>query len=98
MSKLMPAGYAELLAQVKADVLTTRLRAARTVNVELIELHWRIGRLILDRQEHQGWGTKVIDRLTADLREELPGTLGWSRSNLFSMRAPRRYGVTARWR
>lgn len=28
-----------------------------------------------------------MDRLTADLREELPGTLGWSRSNPFSMGA-----------
>ena len=86
-SELLPDGYSELLARVKADVQATRLRVARAANSELIGLYWRIGRLILDRQDEQGWGTRVIDRLAADLREELGEQRGWSRSNLFSMRA-----------
>jgi predicted nuclease of restriction endonuclease-like (RecB) superfamily len=86
-NELLPDGYADLLAQVKADVQGTRLRAARAANTELISLYWRIGKLILDRQGLQGWGTRVIDRLAADLRKELGDQRGWSRSNLFSMRA-----------
>jgi hypothetical protein len=34
----------------------------------LLQLWWRIGRTILDRQAEEGWGTKVLDRLAADLR------------------------------
>ena len=85
--ELLPDGYKDLLARVKADVQGTRLRAARAVNTELIGLYWRIGKLILDRQGQQGWGAGVIDRLAADLRRELGDQRGWSRSNLFSMRA-----------
>lgn len=87
VSDLVPDGYFELLAQVKADVQATRLRVMRSANSELIGLYWRIGKLILDRQEQHGWGSRVIDRLAADLRDELGDRRGWSRSNLFSMRA-----------
>lgn len=80
------AGYGELLEQVKDQVRTARVQAARTVNTELIGLYWQIGRLILDRQASQGWGTKVISRLAADLRAEFPGMRGFSQRNLVYMR------------
>ena len=73
-----PVGYAELLEQVKVRVRTSRVQAARAVNVELVGLYWQIGRLILGRQESEGWGTKVIGRLAADLRAEFPGMRGLS--------------------
>jgi len=63
-----PVGYAELLEQVKVRVRTSRVQAARAVNTELVGLYWQIGRLILDRQDSEGWGSKVIGRLAADLR------------------------------
>jgi hypothetical protein len=34
------------------------------VNRELVLLYWQIGRNILARQAEQGWGAKVIERLT----------------------------------
>lgn len=83
----VPDGYSELLAAVKADVLGSQLRVTRTASTELITLYWRVGRLILDRQDQQGWGARIINRLSADLKRELPGTRGWSVSNLASMRA-----------
>ncbi|MFT4188370.1 MAG: PDDEXK nuclease domain-containing protein [Aeromicrobium sp.] len=51
-------------------VQQTQQRAALAVNAELIRLYWQIGRDILHRQERQGWGAKVIDRLSHDLGEE----------------------------
>jgi predicted nuclease of restriction endonuclease-like (RecB) superfamily len=43
-----------------------------SVNRELIALYWDIGRVILQRQQVEGWGAKVVARLAADLREEFP--------------------------
>ncbi len=82
-----PAGYAELLEQLKARVRNSQVRAARAANSELLELYWSVGRDILDRQEQAGWGSRVIDRLATDLREEFPDQRGWSRRNLHYMRA-----------
>lgn len=56
--------------------------AARVVNTELVVLYWRIGTLIRYRRAEQGWGTKGVDRLTADLRAAFPGMRGFSPRNL----------------
>ncbi len=80
-------GYVALLAQAKTAVRDAQLRAHLAVNHELIGLYWQLGRLILDRQHAEGWGTKVIERLSADLRAEFPDMTGLSRSNLHYMRA-----------
>lgn len=52
----------------------------------MLQLYWRIGRDILDRQARQGWGAKVIDRLSHDLRSEFPDLGGFSARNLKYMR------------
>ena len=44
-------------------------------------------RVVLDRQERAGWGAKVIDRLSADLRDAHPEMQGLSPRNLKYMRA-----------
>lgn len=82
-----PEGYAEVLAELKERVRSSRHRAVRKVNTELLELYWDIGRTILARQTLGGWGAKVIDRLAKDLRAEFPGMTGLSRSNLHYMRS-----------
>ena len=83
----LPAHYAPLLADIKARVRTAQVKAGLAANRELLALYWDIGRLILDRQKREGWGTKVIDRLSQDLQREFPGQQGFSRANLLFMRA-----------
>lgn len=82
-----PDSYPALLAELKQRIRSARLRAALSVNRELIVLYWGIGRDILARQRAQGWGTKVIDRLAADLRRAFPEMTGLSARNLKYMRA-----------
>ncbi|MDZ8032526.1 MAG: DUF1016 N-terminal domain-containing protein [Nostoc sp. DedSLP04] len=40
---------------------SAQLRVAVAVNKELLLLYWQIGRDILNRQQQQGWGAKVIN-------------------------------------
>ena len=81
------AGYDELLRDLKARIGQAQVRAAVTVNRELVVLYWSIGRDILIRQQQQGWGAKVVDRLAADLRRTFPEMKGFWRPNLLYMRA-----------
>jgi predicted nuclease of restriction endonuclease-like (RecB) superfamily len=83
----IPAGYAAWLAELKDRIRETRLRTALTINSELIGLYWRIGRDILERQARDGWGSKVVDRLSVDLRAEFPESRGFSAANLRFMKA-----------
>jgi predicted nuclease of restriction endonuclease-like (RecB) superfamily len=80
-------GYHIFLGELKTRIRTARLQAALAVNKELILLYWNIGREILERQAREGWGSRVIDRLSLDLRHDFPDMKGLSARNLKYMRA-----------
>lgn len=79
--------YQDLLARLKNQIRTAQVRAAVTVNQELVLLYWGIGKEILTRQKEDGWGTRVIERLAKDLRSEFPDMQGLSPRNLGYMKA-----------
>ena len=81
------AAYADWLKALKPRILEARQRAVRAVNLELLHLHWRIGNDILAKQREHGWGAKIIEQLSRDLRNAFPDMKGFSRSSLLYMRA-----------
>src|SRR5436190_12939738 len=83
----LPTSYAPLLADLKARVRAAQVKAALSVNRELILLYWHIGREILRAQKAEGWGAKVVERLAKDLAAEFPEMGGFSRANLLFMRS-----------
>ena len=83
----LPESYPALLQELKQRIRESQLRASLSVNRELVLLYWQIGRDILDRQEREHWGAKVIDRLAADLKKAFPEMKGFSPRNLKYMRA-----------
>jgi len=83
----LPHGYAKTLGEIKRRIQLERLRVVLTANAAMVRLYWDIGRIILDRQEREGWGARVIDRLASDLRKAFPDMRGFSPRNLKYMRA-----------
>jgi predicted nuclease of restriction endonuclease-like (RecB) superfamily len=83
----VPAGYADFLAGLKQRIQLAQLRASLAVNRELVLLYWGIGKEILVRQKEDGWGTRVIERLSKDLRSAFPDMKGLSFRNLGYMKA-----------
>ncbi len=83
----MPADYAQWVAEIKGRIHGERLRLVLASNNVMVLLYWDIGERILHKQAEQGYGTKVIDRLAADLRQAFPDMKGFSPRNLKYMRA-----------
>lgn len=79
--------YAALLSDLKSRISKAQVRAALAVNQELMFLYWQIGRDILQRQQQEGWGSKIIERLSKDLRREFPQLKGLAPRSLKYMRA-----------
>ncbi len=77
-----PASYAEVLAELKQRIHSERLRVVLASNAIMVLLYWDIGQRILSKQSSEGWGARVIDRLSADLREAFPEMKGFSPRNL----------------
>lgn len=80
------AAYNNWLKLIKEKIKNAQIKSAIQVNTTLIQLYWDIGAMIVDKQVNADWGTKIIDKVSADLKRDFPGTSGFSRTNLFSMR------------
>ena len=78
--------YSNLIESLKKEIHTARIKAHLAVNKELIQLYWKIGRRILEEQASQGWGAKVIETISTDLRKEFPEIKGLSYQNISYMR------------
>ena len=83
----LPENYSEFLQSLKERIRTAQVKAALAVNRELVLLYWQIGQDILERQKQEGWGAKVITKLSKDLKAEFPDMKGFSRTNLLYMRS-----------
>ena len=74
-----------LLIRLKKQIQAAQIRAALSVNRELVLLYWHVGREILIRQQERGWGAKVIDQLAWDLQKAFPRNEGFSRPATLSI-------------
>lgn len=98
MTDVEPSDYRPTLEALKRRVHEARFTLQRRANAELVALYWHIGDTILKKQEADGWGAGVVTRLAKDLQAAFPTMRGFSRSNLFLMRAfaaawPERNGI-----
>ena len=84
---VLPTNYKAVLDGLKDRIRSERLRVTLSANSAMVLLYWDIGSAILDRQHQQGWGAKVIDRLSQDLRTAFPDMSGLSSRNLKYMRS-----------
>lgn len=61
----------------------SQIKAAVRVNTELIQYNFLLGRDLVELHVEDRWGQNVLTQLSIDLRKELPGVEGLSRSNLY---------------
>jgi predicted nuclease of restriction endonuclease-like (RecB) superfamily len=78
--------YRALIADLKTRIRSAQIKAALTVNSQLIALYWDIGKLIVEKQRASGWGDAVIDQIAQDLSREFKSMKGFSRRNLYYMK------------
>ncbi|MFZ1457944.1 MAG: PDDEXK nuclease domain-containing protein [Saprospiraceae bacterium] len=79
--------YRIFFEDIKEQIRKSQYEAFKLVNKELIDLYWTIGKMIVEKQEKQGWGKSIVEVLSEDLQKEFPGVQGYSISNLWRMRS-----------
>ena len=82
----MPSSYSEFFAAIKERINRERIKAVLSANSAMVLMYWDIGNRILEKQHNEGWGAKVIDRLSHDLKTAFPDMSGFSPRNLKYMR------------
>ncbi|NBV06066.1 MAG: DUF1016 domain-containing protein [Proteobacteria bacterium] len=86
MKKSPLQNYLSVLENIKKQIKESRLKAALSVNSELIRLYWKIGAAILEKQKTAKWGDKILENLSRDLSEAFPDMKGFSKRNILYMR------------
>ena len=74
--------YRQWLSDLKQQIKVIQIKAAISVNSQLIMFYWDLGKQITEKQEKAKWGSKFIEQLSKDLREEFPEMTGFSATNL----------------
>lgn len=78
--------YKDLLAEIKTKVKEAQLKTVMAANSQMLWLYWQMGNYILQHQQAKGWGAKIIDKLSVDLKKEFPALKGFSPRNLLYMK------------
>ena len=86
MNQIVGNNYTTFISELKTRIYESRQEAALNLNKELILLYHQIGVKILNSQKEQGWGTKIIEQVSKDLRSEFPEMKGFSPQNLKYMK------------
>lgn len=85
LSKMSDA-YLKFIEEVKSEIEKQRISVVLSANSSMICLYWNTGKAILKKQEEEGWGAKVIDRMAKDLKDAFPEMSGFSLRNIKYMR------------
>ncbi|MFR2794026.1 MAG: PDDEXK nuclease domain-containing protein [Eisenbergiella sp.] len=78
--------YLKFIEEIKAEIQKQRVSVVLNANSSMICLYWNIGKAIMKKQEEEGWGSKVIDRMSKDLKDAFPEMSGFSPRNIKYMR------------
>ncbi len=76
----------EFVSNIKNKILSSQYEALKSVNKELINLYWEIGKNIVEKQQQYSWGKSIVKNLSDELRKEFVGMKGFSVQNLWNMR------------
>ena len=86
-SNILSKEYAQTLSNIKEEIRRAQIEAAISANERLTRLYWFIGKTLDKKQKESEWGTKLIETLAKDLQNAFPGTGGFSKHNIYRMRA-----------
>ena len=73
----MGDSYLQFIEEIKKEIQKQRVSVVMNANTSMICFYWNIGKAILKKQEEEGWGAKVIDRISKDLKIAFPEMFGF---------------------
>lgn len=79
--------YRNEINTIKQAILHSQYRAAKLVTGEQLSLYFGIGCYVSANSQQGVWGTGAIERISEQLRKELPGLRGFSAESIKKMRS-----------
>lgn len=78
--------YIQMLEKIKKSYKDRQLKAAVSVNSEMLKFYYSLGEEIISLKAESRWGSGFYKKLSSDLQKEIPNVKGFSVTNLKYMR------------
>jgi predicted nuclease of restriction endonuclease-like (RecB) superfamily len=72
--------------ELKQKVHIARQKVALSINSQLLELYWELGKELAEKQKYSDWGSNFIEQVATELKHEFPEIKGFSRRNLYAIK------------
>jgi len=84
-NKIATSEFLEWVTVLKAKIRAARNKLAFSINSQILELYWEIGRDIAEKQQKSGWGSGFVEQIASELKLEFPEIKGFSRRNVYAI-------------
>ena len=84
--KIPDDSYRQWIAELSRRYQRSQIKAATSVNSEMLAFYWSLGRDIVEMKAESQWGSRFYERLSQDLQKAIPNARGFSSTNLKYMR------------
>jgi len=74
------------IEELKQKIHSARRKVALSINSQLLELYWELGKEIVAKQNKSNWGSNFIENIATELKHEFPEIKGFSRRNLYAIK------------
>jgi predicted nuclease of restriction endonuclease-like (RecB) superfamily len=74
--------FGEILGLIKS----ARQKVLKSVNAELIDLYWNVGRFVSENCTKNNWGNNTVEKLSQFIQEKEPEIKGFSAQNIWRMK------------
>ena len=84
---IIDSDYKRWVEDLSKRFRQSQIKAAVSVNSEMLRFYWELGRDIVEMHIEERWGDNVIKNLSVDLQREIPDAHCFSRTNMYYTRA-----------
>jgi len=77
--------FFDWVAMLKAKIQSARNKLAFSINSQVLELYWEIGRDIAEKQQKSGWGSNFVEKIAEELKQDFSEIKGFSRRNIYAI-------------
>jgi predicted nuclease of restriction endonuclease-like (RecB) superfamily len=83
IQKIATSDFVEWVTTLKTKIRSARNKLAFSINSQVLELYWELGKDIAEKQQNSDWGSGFIEQIATELKHEFPDITGFSRRNVY---------------
>jgi predicted nuclease of restriction endonuclease-like (RecB) superfamily len=82
---IMTSDFLQWITTLKIKIRSAKNKLAFSINSQVLELYWEIGKDIADKQQNSDWGSGFVEQIAEELKHDFSEIKGFSRRNIYAI-------------